>query len=66
MFNEGDVLSPKINNIKLMAEAADSAKVVTTLEKSDEMIFMGQEQAGYVLIESGKGPGWVKKVLVTR
>jgi len=66
VFNEGDVLLPKINNIKLMAEAADSAKVVTTLEKSDEMIFMGQEQAGYVLIESGKGAGWVKKVLVTR
>jgi len=46
--------------------AADSAKVVTKLEKSDEMIFMGQEQAGYILIESGKAAGWVKKVLVTR
>lgn len=31
VFQEGDVLLPKINNIKLMSEASDSSKVVTTL-----------------------------------
>ena len=66
VFNEGDVLVPKINNVKLMSEASDSSQVVTTLEKNDEMIFMGQEDSGFIYIESGKGGGWVKKILVTR
>ncbi len=66
VFNEGDVLLPKISNIKVMSEASDSSKVLTTLEKTDEMIFLGQEQSGFVYIESGKGGGWVKKVFVTR
>ena len=31
VFNEGDVLGPKIANVKLMAEPSDTAKVVATL-----------------------------------
>lgn len=64
VFNEGDVLAPKINGVKLMADAADSAKVLASLDKSDEMIYMGEEENGYVKVESGKGGGWVKKLLV--
>ncbi len=30
------------------------------------MIFMGKEQDGFLSVESSKGAGWVKKVLVTR
>jgi curli biogenesis system outer membrane secretion channel CsgG len=66
VFSEGDVLLPKINNIKLMSEASDSSKVILTMEKTDEMIYMGQEDSGFIYIESGKGGGWVKKILVTR
>ena len=28
------------------------------------MIFMGEEQNGFLKVESGSGSGWVKKVLV--
>lgn len=66
VFAEGDVLRPKIDNIKLMSESSDSSTVVTTLLKADELIYMGQENAGFVYVESGKGGGWVKKVLITR
>jgi curli biogenesis system outer membrane secretion channel CsgG len=66
VFSEGDVLMPKINNVKLMVEASDSSQVVTTLGKTDEMIYMGMEDSGFIYIESGKGGGWVKKILVTR
>ncbi|MEJ8568016.1 CsgG/HfaB family protein [Elongatibacter sediminis] len=65
-FNEGDILLPKINNVKLMADPADSAQVVHSLQKRDELIFMGAEQDGFVLVESSHGGGWVKKVLITR
>lgn len=66
VFNEGDTIVPKISNVKVYASPSDSSKTVTTLAKGEEMIFMGEEQNGYVRIESGGGGGWVKKVLVTR
>jgi curli production assembly/transport component CsgG len=66
VFNEGDVLLPKIANVKVLSSPSEAGQVVTTLGKGDEMIFMGKEQDGFVQVESGKGSGWVKKVLITR
>jgi len=66
VFNEGDTIVPKIGNVKLFASPADSAKTVATLSKGDEMIFMGEEQNGFLKVESGSGSGWVKKVLVSK
>jgi len=64
VYNEGDVVHPKIGNVKLMAEPNDAAKVIHTLAKGDELVFMGQEQDGFLAVESGAGSGWVKKALV--
>ena len=66
VFNEGDVLRPKLATIRLMAKPSDAATVVTTLAKNDEMIFLGKEEEGYLQVESGKGSGWVKKILIAR
>jgi hypothetical protein len=65
-FNEGDVLRPKIANVKLLTKPADDAPSTVTLGKTDELIFMGKEQDGFVSVETSKGPGWVKKVLISR
>ena len=65
-FNEGDILRPKIANVKVLAQPSDAANPVTILAKNDELIFMGKEQDGFVSVETSKGAGWVKKVLVTR
>ena len=37
-----------------------------TLGKTDELIFMGKEQDGFVNVETSKGSGWVKKVLISK
>jgi hypothetical protein len=66
VFNEGDTIVPKIANVKILATPADSGKVIATLSKGDEMIFMGEEQQGFLKVESGSGSGWVKKVLVSK
>ncbi len=66
VFNEGDVIYPKIGGLKLMAAAGEGGKVVATLAKTDEMIYMGEEQNGYLKVESGSGSGWVKKILVAK
>ena len=65
-FNEGDVLRPKIANVKLFAKPADDAPSTVTLGKTDELIFMGKEQDGFLNVETAKGAGWVKKVLISR
>jgi hypothetical protein len=66
VFNEGDVLRPKIGNVRVMAKPTDAGQVVTTLGRGEEMIFLGKEEDGFLQVESGKGSGWVKKVLVAR
>ena len=65
VFNEGDVLHPKIANVKLFAQPSEG-KTVATLTRSDEIIYMGEEKDGFVNVESGSGSGWVKKVLVAK
>jgi curli biogenesis system outer membrane secretion channel CsgG len=64
VFVEGDILLPKISNVKIMSQPGSTSSTVATLNKSDEMIYMGEEQNGFILVESGKGGGWVKKILV--
>ena len=66
VFNEGDVLMPKIAGIKLLADASDAAKVVATLAKSDEIVVVGAEKDGFVSVQSAGGAGWVKSVLVVK
>ena len=65
-FAEGDVLTPRIATINLLAAAQDSAKVAAVLKKGDELVFLGQEQDGYLHVSKGTSEGWVRKVLVSR
>ena len=66
VYNEGDVLFPKITGVKIMGGAAETGKAVATLDKGEELIYMGVEENGFLKVESGKGAGWVKKILVTK
>ncbi len=65
-FAEGDVVTTKIGNVKLLAEPKDGAKVVATLGASEQLIYLGKEQDGYVNVQGSGGDGWVKKVLVKK
>ncbi len=66
VFKEGDVLRPKIANVKLLAKPVETGERVATLSRGEELIFMGKEQDGFVHVETSRGGGWVKKILVTR
>lgn len=65
-LNEGDVVVPKIPNVKVMATADDSAKPVGTLGRGEQLVVVGAEQNGYVKVQGGSVTGWVKKVLITK
>jgi hypothetical protein len=66
VMNEGDVLSPKIAGVKLLATPADGAKEVATLGRADEMVVIGKVENGFVNVQAGGGAGWVKVVLVNK
>jgi hypothetical protein len=50
--------------VRVLAQPSDQAATVATLARGEEMIFMGKEQDGFVSVETSKGGGWVKKILV--
>jgi hypothetical protein len=65
-FAEGDVLVPKIANVKVLAQPEDTAKVVATLGRDEELVVIGEPKNGYVNVQSANASGWVKVVLVLR
>jgi hypothetical protein len=66
VFNEGDVLVPKIAGVKMMAEPSDSAKVVATLTRTDELVAIGPSKDGFINVQGASGSGWVKIVLISK
>jgi hypothetical protein len=52
--------------VKLLAQPADSAKVVATLGRGEELVVVGSEQDGFINVQTAAATGWVKIVLVTK
>jgi hypothetical protein len=65
-FSEGDVLLTKIGNVKLFAASNDSAKVTATVNVGDALVYLGQEENGYVHVQGAAGEGWVRKALLSK
>jgi hypothetical protein len=62
--NSGDLMVPKINGVKMMRTASDAAPVVTTLARDEEVVYLGEESAGFYKVQGANGEGWVKKTLM--
>jgi len=65
-FNEGDVIVPKIANVKIMAQPSDTAKSLGTLPRGEELVVIGPEKDGYINVQGANGTGWVKVVLMQK
>lgn len=66
VLGEGDVLTPKIANVKMLAMPEDGAKEVATLGRGDEMVVIGAVKNGFVNVQGASGAGWIKVVLVDK
>lgn len=66
VFNEGDVVVPKIANVKVLSAASDGATATATLGRGEQLVVIGAEQNGYVQVQGSSASGWVKKVLLVR
>jgi hypothetical protein len=66
VFSEGDVISPKIANVRLMSEASDTSKPLATLARGEELVVVGGEKDGFINVQGSTASGWVKIVLVQK
>ena len=66
VFNEGDVISPKIANVRLMSDASDTSKPLATLSRGEELVVIGGEKDGFINVQGSTASGWVKIVLVQK
>jgi hypothetical protein len=66
VYGEGDVVVPKIANVKLLAQPNDTAKALATLARGEELVVVGGEKDGFINVQTAAATGWVKVVLVTR
>lgn len=65
-FAEGSVVSPKIANVKLLAQPDEAAKVVATLARGEELVVVGGEKNGYLNVQGAAATGWVRIVLIDK
>jgi hypothetical protein len=66
VFNEGDVIVPKIANVKLLGQPSETGKVLATLSRTDELVVIGGEKDGYVNVQGASASGWIRIVLVQK
>jgi hypothetical protein len=66
MFNEGDVLVPKIANVKVFAQPSETSKVVAALARGEELVVIGSEKDGFINVQGASASGWIKSVLVQK
>ncbi len=64
-FVAGDVLVPKVAGVKAYRDA-NEARELTTLAKTDEVVFDGAENGGFMKVVTPKGSGWVKAIMLRK
>ena len=67
VFNEGDVLGPKIGAVPMYADASVKSPVAATLQRTDEVIVTGAIKGDYVQVTNANGKaGWVRVILMVK
>lgn len=65
VMNEGDVMAPKIDGVKVLRTASDAAAVVATLKRGEDVVYLGEESGTFIKVQASGGEGWVKKALMS-
>ncbi|MGZ5802221.1 MAG: CsgG/HfaB family protein [Burkholderiaceae bacterium] len=64
--NAGDMLYPRINNVRIFAQASASSKVLGTVQKNEELIASGEVSSGFVKVDTANiSGGWVQRTLIS-
>ncbi len=61
----GDVFVPKVAGVKAYRDA-NEARELTTLARTDEVVYEGAEKDGFMRVVTPKGTGWVKAIMLRK
>lgn len=61
----GDVFVPKVAGVKAYREASESSEL-TTLARTDELVFEGEEKDGFMKVVTPRGTGWVRTIMLRK
>lgn len=65
-WTEGDVLRPKLNNIRILGDSKESARSIGVIPKGEDVVYLGLERNGFVRVQTSEQEGWVKKTLMAK
>ncbi len=60
----GQMLQPKIANVKVYSEPSRDSRVVATLQRNDELVATGETKNGFARVDAANFSGWVQRTLV--
>lgn len=67
VIKSGDVITPKVDKIKILKDSNKKSAKLAQASKSDSLIYMGEEQNGLYKVTTSEGnEGWVDKLLVKK
>ena len=65
-INNGDAIKGKIAGVKVHAAADPKARVVFTMKRDEEVVFLGEEKSEFLKVQGADGEGWVDKRMVRK
>lgn len=65
-FQPGAVLSAKLNSVKVFSEPDKASDVVGRLGKGEEVVFVGEKNGDFLLVQGNEAEGWVQEILLQR
>lgn len=65
-FQPGAVLRAKIKGTKLLQGPERGAAPVAELGKGEEVVFLGEQEGSYLLVQSQHGEGWIQQFLLSQ
>ena len=64
VFSAGDVLTPKINNLKVYKGPDKTSDSTETINKVDEVVYLGESSNGFLYVQGADVEGWVQGVML--
>ena len=60
----GQMLTPKIANVKIYSEPSRDSALVATLQRGEELVASGEVKNGFARVDAANFSGWVQRTLV--
>lgn len=60
----GQMLVPKIANVKIYQEPSRDSTLLATLQRGEELVASGEAKSGFIRVDSANVSGWVQRTLV--